>query len=98
MFPPTNKLPEEVMAVLALRTCVLTFGVVKNWLTNNEKVDSLFEESINKLTKAGIKTVGIELKPPSEEDQNDDITGYVGEVLALIRGEDDEVFLDEMED
>ena len=48
-------------------------GVVKQWVSENSEVASTFEQAVKKLEGQGIELVEVELTPPEESDQDDEL-------------------------
>ena len=59
----------------------LRIGIVRQWLTSNDKANALFEESLLKLSRAGIKCVDIDVPTHSEEASEDEGTVLVHEIF-----------------
>ena len=51
----------------------IKIGVVRSWLTTDSRVDALFDESIKKLEKSGIRLVEIDLKEPEPQVHDDEL-------------------------
>ena len=51
----------------------LKIGVVRQWMTSNSELNSLFETSIGLLEKQGITLVEVELTAPEEQDHEDEL-------------------------
>lgn len=60
----------------------LTFGVVKGWITQNEGVNSLFEEVKNSLSRFGITLVEIDLSEPGEMEHDDELHVLLQELVS----------------
>ena len=50
----------------------IRIGVVKSWITSESGVDSLFEETVQRLAKAGIELVEVDLKGPEAQVHEDE--------------------------
>ena len=48
-------------------------GVVRQWMTTNSDVNSLFEESLERLEKTGFKLADVELTPPEAVENDDEL-------------------------
>lgn len=51
----------------------LRIGVVKQWISDNSEVASIFEQAVKKLESHGIQLIEVELTPPEESDQEDEL-------------------------
>ena len=60
----------------------LRIGLVKQWMTKEDGVNALFENSIAALAKAGFKIVDIELPEPSEGNNDDELHVMLHEILT----------------
>ena len=49
----------------------LRFGVVRSWLTGHVGTDAIFEESLEKLSKAGAVLIEVKVNEPDEQVGND---------------------------
>ena len=52
---------------------ILKIGVVPQWVATNSEVSARFEESVLLLEKKGIKLIEVELAPPADIDQDDEL-------------------------
>ncbi len=50
----------------------LRFGVVRSWLTGHAGTDAIFEESLEKLSKAGAVLIEVKVNEPDEQVGNDE--------------------------
>ena len=48
-------------------------GVVKQWISQDDNVSAVFEESLRKLEKSGFTLIDVDLNPPAETDQQDEL-------------------------
>ena len=62
----------------------LRIGVVNSWMTENAGVNALFNQAVLKLEKAGVTLSHVELSPPSEEVQNDELHVLMHEMNTAI--------------
>jgi amidase len=51
----------------------LRIGVVKQWISDNSEVASIFEQAVKKLEGKGVQLIEVELTPPEESDQEDEL-------------------------
>lgn len=51
----------------------LRIGVVRQWMTSNNELNTLFDESIRTLEKQGFTLVDVDLSPPEEQDHEDEL-------------------------
>jgi amidase len=51
----------------------LRIGVVREWMTSNNELNTLFDESVRKLEKQGFTLVDVDLTPPEEQDHEDEL-------------------------
>lgn len=51
----------------------LRIGIVPQWMTQDSEVNSLFDESIKALEKSGMSFATVELSPPEEREQDDEL-------------------------
>jgi amidase len=51
----------------------LRIGVVRQWMTSNNELNTLFDESIRALEKSGFTLVEVDLTPPEEHDHEDEL-------------------------
>jgi amidase len=51
----------------------IRIGIVPQWMTEDAAVNTLFEETVTKLEKTGLKFVEVNLTPPAQEEQNDEL-------------------------
>lgn len=51
----------------------LRIGIVPQWMTQDSEVNSLFDESIKALEKSGMSFTTVELSPPEEQEQDDEL-------------------------
>jgi amidase len=60
----------------------LRIGVVRSWMTKDEKTNALFETSLSVLDKAGITLVDIELKEPDDTVGDDEVQVLMHELVS----------------
>lgn len=60
----------------------LRIGLVKQWMTKDDGVNALFENSIAALSKAGFKIVDIDLPEPSEGNNDDELHVMLHEIVS----------------
>lgn len=51
----------------------MKIGVVRQWMTSNDELNTLFDESIKVLEKQGFTLVDVELTEPAEQDHEDEL-------------------------
>ena len=51
----------------------MKIGVVRQWMTSNDELNTLFDESIKVLEKQGFTLVDVELREPAEQDHEDEL-------------------------
>ena len=51
----------------------IRIGIVPQWMTEDAAVNTLFEETVTKLEKTGLKFVEVNLTPPAQEEQDDEL-------------------------
>ena len=61
----------------------LRFGVVNQWMTLDDRVNALFEDSLNALSKQGAKIVRVDLVQPSQTNNDDELSVML---LELVKG------------
>lgn len=59
----------------------LTVGVVREWLTQHEDTDAVFESAVAKLREAGVTVKEVSMKPRTDESQADEGTVLFHELL-----------------
>jgi amidase len=57
----------------AISNEALRVGVVKQWISDNSEVASIFEQAVKKLEGRGVQLIEVELTPPEESDQGDEL-------------------------
>jgi amidase len=62
----------------------LRIGVVNSWMTENDGVNGLCEDAVTALAKAGVVLTRVELSPPTEEVQNDELHVLMHEMNTAI--------------
>ena len=62
----------------------LRIGLVKQWMTKDDGVNALFENSVVALAKAGFKIVDINLPEPSEGNKDDEVHVLLHEIVTDI--------------
>lgn len=60
----------------------LVVGVVREWLTQHEETDAVFESAISKLREAGVTVKEVDMKPRTDESQADEGTVLFHELLV----------------
>jgi amidase len=60
-------------AVAANTDQKLKIGVVRQWMTSNNELNTLFEESVKTLEKQGFTLVDVDLTEPAEQDHEDEL-------------------------
>jgi amidase len=60
----------------------IRIGVVRSWMTKDDKTNALFETSISVLDKAGIKLVDIDLNEPDETVGEDEVQVLMHELVS----------------
>ena len=60
----------------------LRIGVVKQWMTGDQRVNDLFEGAVNALSKAGAKIVEVNLAQPSESNNEDELHVMLHEIVS----------------
>jgi amidase len=58
----------------------LRIGVVPQWMTSNNELNALFDDSLKALEKQGFTLVDVELTPPQEEDHEDELRDLLYEL------------------
>lgn len=62
----------------------LRIGLVKQWMTKDDEVNALFENSIAALAKAGFKIINIDLPEPAESNNDDEVQVMLHEIVSDI--------------
>ena len=57
----------------AKATGIKKLGVVKQWISQDDNVSAVFEETLRKLEKSGFTLIEVDLNPPAETDQQDEL-------------------------
>jgi len=60
----------------------LRIGVVKQWMTLDDRVNALFESSVHALSKIGIQIIEIDLPQPSEANNDDELHVMLHELVS----------------
>ncbi|HUW78407.1 MAG TPA: amidase family protein [Candidatus Nanopelagicaceae bacterium] len=60
----------------------IRIGVVRSWLTNNDKTNSLFESSVSTLARAGIHLLDVDLVEPDENIGEDEFDVLLHELVS----------------
>jgi len=60
----------------------LRIGLVKQWMTKDDGVNALFENSIAVLAKAGFKIINIDLPEPAESNNDDEVQVMLHEIVS----------------
>jgi len=63
----------------------LRVGVVKQWISEDLKLGALFEETLQKLARNGIALVEVELTPPTDTEQDDELFVLLYELVGGLR-------------
>jgi amidase len=63
----------------------LKIGVVKEWLTEDDAVNALFESSLAALSKSGVKIIEVSLPQPSEKNNEDELHVMLHELVSDLR-------------
>ena len=63
----------------------LKVGVVKQWISEDSKLGALFEETLQKLERNGVTLVEVELTPPTDSEQNDELLVLLYELVGGLR-------------
>ena len=63
----------------------LRVGVVKQWISEDSKLGALFEETLQQLERNGIALVEVELTPPTDSEQNDELLVLLYELVGGLR-------------
>ena len=58
------------------------FGVVNQWMTLDDRVNALFEDSVNALSKHGVKIVRVDLAQPSQSNNDDELSVMLLELVT----------------
>lgn len=64
---------KKIYSIAALSEQNIRIGIVPQWMTEDSAVNALFDETITKLEKAGMKFVQVNLTPPDQEEQDDEL-------------------------
>jgi amidase len=64
---------KSIYSKAALSDQNIRIGIVPQWMTEDAAVNTLFEETVTKLEKAGLKFVEVNLTPPAQEEQDDEL-------------------------
>jgi len=64
---------KKIYSVAALSDQAIRIGIVPQWMTEDSAVNALFDETVTKLEKAGMKFVEVNLTPPDQEEQDDEL-------------------------
>jgi len=75
---------KNIFAKAAFHDGELRIGVVTSWMTEDDRVNSLFDDAVGHLSHAGVKISHIELTPPDEEVQNDELHVMLHEMNTAI--------------
>jgi amidase len=51
----------------------IRIGVVREWMTTNNELNTIFDESLRTLEKQGFTLVDVDLTPPEEQDHEDEL-------------------------
>ena len=60
----------------------LRFGVVNQWMTLDDRVNALFEDSVNALSKQGAKIIRVDLIQPSQSNNDDELNVMLLELVT----------------
>ena len=60
----------------------LRIGVVKQWMTSDDRVNALFESSVHALSKIGIQVTEVDLPQPSEANNDDELHVMLHELVS----------------
>lgn len=60
----------------------LRFGVVNQWMTLDDRVNTLFEDSVNELSKRGAKLIRVDLNQPTEVENGDELSVMLLELVT----------------
>ena len=63
----------------------LRVGVVKQWISEDSKLGALFEETLQKLERNGVTLVEVELTPPTDTEQDDELLVLLYELVGGLR-------------
>lgn len=63
----------------------LRIGVVKQWISEDSNLGALFEETLRKLERNGVTLVEVELTPPSDSEQDDELFVLLYELSEGLR-------------
>lgn len=63
----------------------LKVGVVKQWISEDSKLGALFEETLQKLERNGVTLVEVELTPPTDTEQDDELLVLLYELVGGLR-------------
>ena len=58
------------------------FGVVNQWMTLDDRVNALFEDSLNALSRQGAKIVRVDLVQPSQANNDDELSVMLLELVT----------------
>ena len=61
----------------------IRFGVVNQWMTLDDRVNALFEESVKELSKRGAKIIRVDLVQPNQSNNDDEL---IVMLLELVTG------------
>lgn len=64
---------KDIYRKAADSTQSLRIGIVPQWMTQDSDVNSLFDDTIKVLEKSGMSFVKVELSPPEEQEQDDEL-------------------------
>lgn len=57
----------------AKANAIKKLGVVKQWISQDNNVSAIFEETLRKLEKSGFTLIEVDLNPPAETEQQDEL-------------------------
>ena len=63
----------------------LRIGIVKDWMTDNSEVNSIFDESVNKLEKSGLHLVEVNLSAPESQEHEDELVVLLYELAEELK-------------
>lgn len=62
-------------------TSPLRIGVVREWLTKDDKANALFDQAVNQLSRAGITCIEVNIKTQSDQSSTDEGTVLIHEIV-----------------
>ena len=72
----------KLYSLAATSSNKIQIGLVKEWFTKDDRVNTLFDSAIAALSKSGITVVEINLPQPSESDNEDELSVMLHEIVS----------------